>query len=89
MYQWGRPQGVKNVKLLPEGNGDFPRRLGMLIDKRHLGFGQRSWRCAAVIDDGKIAAWFEEPGINDAGTDSDPYEQSTPEVLAWLQANPK
>jgi len=43
-----------------------------------------------VVDDGKIAAWFEEPGINDAGTDTDPYEQSTPEnILAWLQANPK
>lgn len=36
-----------------------------------------------------IAAWFEEPGINDAGTDSDRYEQSTPEnILAWLQENP-
>ncbi|UVO52939.1 peroxiredoxin [Sphingomonas sp. SUN039] len=90
MYQWGQHQGLKNVKLLPDGNGDFTRRLGMLIDKRHLGFGLRSWRYAAVIDNGRIAAWFEEPGINDAGTDTDPYEQSTPEnVLAWLEANPK
>ena len=89
MYQWGQAQGLKNIKLLPDGNGDFTRRIGMLIDKRHLGFGQRSWRYAAVIDDGRIAAWFEEPGINDAGTDSDPYEQSTPEnILGWLQANP-
>jgi peroxiredoxin len=86
MYQWGKNQGLENVKLLPDGNGDFTRRLGMLIDKRHLGFGQRSWRYAAVIDDGKVAAWFEEPGINDAGTDEDPYEQSTPEnILAWLK----
>ena len=90
MYQWGQHQGLTNVKLLPDGNGDFTRRLGMLIDKRHLGFGQRSWRYAAVIDNGTIAAWFEEPGINDAGEDSDPYEQSTPEnILAWLQANPE
>lgn len=90
MYQWGQRQGVKNVKLLPDVNGDFTRRLGMLIDKRHLGFGRRSWRYAAVVDHGKIAAWFKEPGINDAGTDSDPYEQSTSEnVLAWLLANPK
>lgn len=89
MYQWGQAQGLKNIKLLPDGNGDFTRRIGMLIDKRHLGFGQRSWRYAAVIDDGRISAWFEEPGINDAGTDSDPYEQSTPEnILGWLQANP-
>ncbi len=90
MYQWGQNMGLKNVKLLPDGNGDFTRRIGMLIDKRHLGFGQRSWRYAAVIDDGKIAAWFEEPGINDGGTDADPYEQSTPEnITAWLKTNPK
>ena len=90
MYNWGKAQGLEKVKLLPDGSGDFTRRIGMLINKSHLGFGQRSWRYAAVVDDGKIAAWFEEPGINDDGSDTDPYEQSTPEnVLAWLQANPK
>lgn len=88
MHQWGKSLGLEKVKLLPDGNGDFARRLGMLIDKRHLGFGLRSWRYAAVVEDGKIAAWFEEPGINDAGEDSDPYEESTPEnVLAWLKAD--
>lgn len=90
MYNWGKAQGLEKVKLLPDGSGDFTRRMGMLIDKSHLGFGQRSWRYAAVIDDGKVAAWFEEPGINDNGSDSDPYEQSTPEnILEWLKANPK
>jgi peroxiredoxin len=90
MYNWGKAQGLEKVKLLPDGSGDFTRRMGMLIDKSHLGFGQRSWRYAAVIDDGKVAAWFEEPGINDNGSDADPYEQSTPEnILEWLKANPK
>jgi thioredoxin-dependent peroxiredoxin len=86
MYQWGKNMGLEKVKLLPDGNGDFTRRMGMLIDKRHLGFGQRSWRYAAVLDDGKVVAWFEEPGINDAGEDADPYVESTPEnVLGWLK----
>lgn len=86
MYQWGKNLGLDKVKMLPDGNGDFTRRMGMLIDKRHLGFGQRSWRYAAVVDDGRIVAWFEEPGINDAGQDSDPYVESTPEnVLGWLK----
>jgi thioredoxin-dependent peroxiredoxin len=90
MYQWGQNLGLKNVKLLPDGNGDFTRRMGMLIDKTHLGFGMRSWRYATVIDDGKIVAWFQEPGINDNGSDSDPYEQSTPEnIVEWLRANPR
>ena len=90
MYQWGQNLGLKKVKLLPDGNADFTRRMGMLIDKSHLGFGLRSWRYSAVVDDGKVVAWFEEPGINDDGSDSDPYEQSTPEnIVDWLKANPK
>ena len=88
MYQWGKNLGLEKVKLLPDGNGDFTRRMGMLIDKRHLGFGLRSWRYAAVVEDGTVVAWFEEPGINDAGTDADPYVESTPEnVLGWLKAH--
>ncbi len=90
MYVWGKNLGLNKVKLLPDGNGDFTRRMGMLIDKTHLGFGMRSWRYATVIDDGKVVAWFQEPGINDNGSDSDPYEQSTPEnIMAWLKANPR
>jgi peroxiredoxin len=81
MFQWGKQLGLKNVKLLPDGNGDFTRRMGMLIDKRHLGFGMRSWRYAMVVDDNAITHWFEEPGINDAGEDSDPYGATAPEAL--------
>src|SRR3546814_17028908 len=60
MYQWGKHLGIKNVKLLPDGSGDFTRRMGMLIKKNHLGFGERSWCYAMVADDGEITAWFEE-----------------------------
>ena len=64
--------------------------MGMLIRKDHLGFGERSWRYAMIVDDGEINAWFEEPGINDEGLDDDPYGQSAPEpLLAWAQANPR
>ncbi|MET0241642.1 MAG: peroxiredoxin [Sphingobium sp.] len=88
MYQWGKHLGVKNVKLLPDGSADFTRRMGMLIRKDHLGFGERSWRYAMVVDDGVVTAWFEEPGINDTGLDDDPYGASAPEpVLAWLNAD--
>jgi peroxiredoxin len=88
MYQWGRHLGLENLKLLPDGSGDFTRRMGMLVKKDHLGFGQRSWRYAMVVDDGRVVAWFEEPGINDEGADEDPYGESAPDkVLAWLEAN--
>jgi peroxiredoxin len=87
MYQWAQHLGLKNVKMLPDGSGDFTRRMGMLINKDHLGFGQRSWRYAMVVEDNTITSWFEEPGINDTGSDDDPYGESAPEkVLEALEA---
>lgn len=89
MYQWGKHLGIKKVKLLPDGSGDFTRRMGMLVKKDHLGFGDRSWRYAMVADDGEIVAWFEEPGINDVGSDDDPYGETRPEpVLEWVKSHP-
>jgi peroxiredoxin len=90
MFQWGKTLGVQKIKLLPDGSADFTRRMGMLIRKDHVGFGERSWRYSMVADDGKIVAWFEEPGINDEGLDADPYGETAPEkALDWLKANPK
>ncbi|MEO7246877.1 MAG: peroxiredoxin, partial [Novosphingobium sp.] len=66
-------------------NGDLTRRMGMLIDKTHLGFGMRSWRYAMIVEDNVVTHWFEEPGINDVGADADPYGETAPEkVLAAL-----
>jgi thioredoxin-dependent peroxiredoxin len=89
MYQWGQNLGLSKIKLLPDGNGDFTRRMGMLIDKRHLGFGMRSWRYAMVIDDNQITHWFEEPGINDVGSDSDPYGETAPEHILGVLTGQK
>ena len=33
MYQWGKNMDVKNVKLLPDGNGEFSRKMGKLVEK--------------------------------------------------------
>jgi thioredoxin-dependent peroxiredoxin len=82
---FARHLGLRKVKLLPDGSADFTRRMGMLIRKDYLGFGLRSWRYAMVVEHGKIAGWFEEPGINDEGLDDDPYGVSSPDnVLRWL-----
>lgn len=86
MFQWGKQLGLEKVKLLPDGSGHFTRRMGMLINKDHLGFGMRSWRYAMVVDDNVITHWFEEPGINDEGLDADPYGETAPEnILAALR----
>ena len=85
MYQWGQYQGTKNVKLLPDGSGEFTRKMGMLVHKDNLGFGMRSWRYAAVIDNGVVEAFFEEPGRDDNHPE-DPYGESAPEnVLSYLK----
>jgi thioredoxin-dependent peroxiredoxin len=86
MHNWAKSLGLKNVKLIPDGSGHFTRRMGMLINKDHLGFGFRSWRYAMVVNDGVVEQWFEEPGINDAGADEDPYGETDPaRVIDYLK----
>ena len=90
MNAWKEVLDVKHVKVIPDGNGDLTKCLGMLINKTHLGFGNRSWRFMAVINNGVIEQWWEEPGINNVGSDSDPYEQTTPEnAIAFLKETAK
>ena len=77
--------GLKAVKVVPDGSGEFTEKVGMLVDKDNLGFGKRSWRYAAVIKNGVVEQWFEEPGKSDNHPD-DPYGVSSPEtVLEYLQ----
>jgi peroxiredoxin len=61
MSAWARDQGVADeVTLLPDGNGDFTRAMGMLVDHTSLGFGQRSWRYSMLVRDGVISRIFVE-----------------------------
>ncbi|WP_026618724.1 thioredoxin-dependent peroxiredoxin [Ensifer sp. WSM1721] len=86
MNAWGKSQGLENVKLIPDGSGEFTRKIGMLVAKDNLGFGMRSWRYAAVINNGVVEQWFEEEGYSD-NCDSDPYGISSPQnILAALKS---
>ncbi|MCG3269454.1 peroxiredoxin [Yoonia sp. I 8.24] len=80
MNKWAQSQNLENVQVIPDGSGEFTRRMGMLVNKDNLGFGARSWRYAAIVKDGVIEAWFEEPGICDNHAE-DPYGVSSPETL--------
>ncbi len=85
MFQWGKSQDAKNVFLLPDGNGEFTRKMGMLVDKSNVGFGMRSWRYAMVVDDSKISKMFVEDGLCD-NNGGDPFEVSDADtVLNWLK----
>jgi len=86
MYQWGLGQKADKVFLLPDGNGEFTRKMGMLVDKRNLGFGARSWRYAMVVKDGEIEKMFVEAGLEDDHAE-DPFEVSDADsVLAYLES---
>jgi len=76
MDAWRENQGCSAVRLLPDGNGDFTRAMGMLVDKDKLGFGARSWRYSMLVDDGVIRKMFIEPDV--AG---DPYEVSDADTM--------
>jgi thioredoxin-dependent peroxiredoxin len=80
MNKWAEGQGLKNVKVIPDGSGEFTRKMGMLVDKDNLGFGMRSWRYAAIVNNGVVEAWFEEPGLMD-NCPEDPYGVSSPETV--------
>jgi peroxiredoxin len=80
MNAWGKALGVEKVKLIPDGNAYFTRSMGMLVNKSNLGFGARSWRYAAVVDNGVIEKLFLEDGQRD-NADTDPYEATTPEAV--------
>lgn len=80
MNAWGKSQNLANVKLIPDGSGEFTRKMGMLVAKDNLGFGMRSWRYAAVISNGQVEKWFEEEGFSD-NCDSDPYGVSSPQNI--------
>ena len=81
MNAWAKQQDIQNVKVIPDGSGNFTRFMGMLIGKNHLGFGLRSWRYMAVFNDGVVEKWWQEPGINNDGEDEDPYGETTPENM--------
>lgn len=90
MNAWAKQQDLQNVKVIPDGSGNFTRYMGMLIGKNHLGFGNRSWRYMCVINDGVVERWWQEPGINNDGSDDDPYGETTPEnMVNYLSLNPR
>jgi peroxiredoxin len=87
MNAWAKDQNIENVKLIPDGNGEFTNAMGMLVQKFNLGFAMRSWRYAAVINDGVIEQIFMEDGKEDNASE-DPYVWSTPEkLLEYVKAS--
>lgn len=76
MSEWAANQHADAITFLPDGNGELTEKLGMLVDKRNLGFGKRSWRYSMLVDDGVITKMFIEPE-----KDGDPFEVSDADTM--------
>ena len=80
MYQWAKNLNVSNIKMLPDGNGDFTRGMDMLVQKHNLGFGDRSWRYSMLVDNMEIKQIFAEAGKDD-NFGEDPFEVSDADTM--------
>lgn len=85
MNVWQEDQSAEKITMLPDGNGEFSQAMGMLVDKRNLGFGDRSWRYAMIVNNGVIEKMFIE-----ADVDGDPFGVSDADtVLKFINPQAK
>jgi len=79
--------GFQKVKLIPDGAALFTRGMGMSATwEQERGFGERSWRYSAVINDGKVEKLFIEGGGVEQDFGPDPFEVSDAgTMLAYLK----
>jgi thioredoxin-dependent peroxiredoxin len=80
MKSWADKLGVKKVKMLPDGNAAFTRKMDMLVKKENLGFGERSWRYSMLVDNGVISKIFSEAGFSN-DCPEDPFEVSDADTM--------
>ena len=63
MGAWGKHSNVgEKVLMLADGNGDYARALGLALDARGFGMGERSQRFAIIVQDGVATQVFVEAG---------------------------
>jgi peroxiredoxin len=76
MNAWFRDQKINKVKPIGDGEGQFTKGMGMLVNKPKQGFGMRSWRYSAFIDNCKVVKIFIENEKNNESNDDDPFNVS-------------
>jgi glutaredoxin-like protein len=76
MNAWAANQEADNIRMIPDGNGEFTEGMGMLVDKAELGFGKRSWRYSMLVKDGVVEKMFIEPQ-----KPGDPFEVSDADTM--------
>ena len=80
MDEWRRGQEAEQITMIPDGNGEFTEGMGMLVDKRAIGLGRRSWRYSMLVRDGVIEQAFIER-YDESDPESDPFEVSDADTM--------
>jgi peroxiredoxin len=63
MKAWGEDRGAGDkVRLIADGNGDLTKALGLQFDGSGIGFGLRSQRFAAIIENGVVKTLAVDAG---------------------------
>lgn len=76
MNAWSKDQEAENITMIPDGNGEFTEKMGLLVDKSAIGFGKRSWRYSMLVNDGVVQKMFIEPE-----KPGDPFEVSDADTM--------
>ena len=64
MGAWADSQGIgkNDIVMLGDGNGDFTRQLGLSMDAKGFGMGERSQRYSMLVRDGVVEQLNIEQG---------------------------
>lgn len=76
MDAWKLDQHADRITFVPDGNGEFTEKMGMLVPKDNLGFGKRSWRYSMLVKDGVITKMFIEEDVP-----GDPFKVSDADTM--------
>ena len=60
LSHWAKKEGAEHIRLLPDAQGGFTQRMGMLMSLADKGMGQRSWRYSMLVKDRVIEKMFIE-----------------------------
>ncbi|MEL7503568.1 MAG: redoxin family protein [Cyanobacteria bacterium J06554_6] len=72
---WAKEEGADQIRFIPDVNGDFTRKMGMMVNLSDKGMGYRSLRYSMLVKDGIIDKMFVEreglesmPAVSNAET---------------------
>ena len=71
MNAWGKSQNAEHILMLADGNGDFTHSIGLTLDGKGFGMGQRSKRYAMIVDDGVVTHLaVDEKGLDKSSAEA-------------------